>query len=222
MTGKSDRGVCNVYPCYRATGTPRELGRQHGARASGQIRGFLDYLGSTMKLSRAQLHLRALRFLPLFERYAPHLVEEINGLAEGAGIPLAEALAVQIRGELAQVQEEGCTTFVITARGTASGQVLIGQNSDVEPELEEFAYVLHLEPHEKPAILLWTFEACATTVKDTPTSQGNTHAWPPTPQPATDDLPECAEHGVWVPIPTDPPPGRRVRRKVLRFRSSAR
>src|SRR5439155_20800819 len=31
------------------------------------------------------------------------------------------------------------------------------QNSDVEPELEEFAYVLRLEPEGKPAVLMWTF-----------------------------------------------------------------
>jgi isopenicillin-N N-acyltransferase-like protein len=35
--------------------------------------------------------------------------------------------------------------------------VLIGQNSDVEPELKEVAYVLRLEPEGKPALLTWTF-----------------------------------------------------------------
>src|SRR5262249_55821190 len=96
----------------------------------------------------------ALRFLPLFERHCPHIVEEIRGLAEGAGLPLAEALAVQIRGELGA---GGCTTFVISRRGTVSGQVLVGQNSDVEPELEEYAYVLLVRPPDKPAALMWTF-----------------------------------------------------------------
>jgi len=157
MIEEQNPGVDNSYPCYGAKGPARELGRQHGAQARAQIRGLLDYLGYTLKLSRAQLHVRALRFLPLFERYAPHLVEEIHGLAEGAGIPVAEALAVQIRGELAQVQDEGCTTFVISSRGAASGQVLIGQNSDVEPEMEDLAYVLRLEPDQKPAMLMWTF-----------------------------------------------------------------
>jgi hypothetical protein len=72
-------------------------------------------------------------------------------------VALAEALAVQVRGELAQLPFEGCTTFVISADGTASGQILIGQNSDVEPELEAFAYVLRLQPEGKPTALLWTF-----------------------------------------------------------------
>src|SRR5206468_3529765 len=101
------------------------------------LRGYLDYLGHGLCLSRDQLRARSLRFLPLFEKHCPHLVEELRGLAEGADVDLAEALAVQVRGELGPVGGEGCTTLVVAPRGTAAGQVLIGQNSDLEPELEE-------------------------------------------------------------------------------------
>ena len=146
-----------IYPLFEARGTPRELGRQHGEQCRERLHAFLDYLGSTLKLSRAQILARSLRFLPLFERYCPHLVEEVRGLADGAGVSLAEALAVQIRGELSQVQAEGCTTFVISARGTQDGQILIGQNSDMDPELEALGYVLRLRPDGKPALLMWTF-----------------------------------------------------------------
>ena len=157
MADEQNGGASSSYPLFSASGAPRALGQQHGEQARSQVRAFLDYLGHALKLSREQLHSRALGFLALFEQHCPHLVEEIHGLAEGAGVPLAEALAVQIRGELGQVPDGGCTTFVISAPGTAGGQILIGQNSDVEPELEEFAYVLRLEPEGKPAVLLWTF-----------------------------------------------------------------
>jgi isopenicillin-N N-acyltransferase-like protein len=157
MAEESNRLPSPSYPCYHGRGTPRTLGRQHGEQARSQIRAFLDYLGHLLKLSREQLHGRALRFLPLFERHAPHLVEEIHGLADGAGVPLAAGLAVQVRGELGQLPEGGCTTFVLSGRATAHGQILIGQNSDVEPELEPLAYVLRLEPEGRPALLLWTF-----------------------------------------------------------------
>jgi isopenicillin-N N-acyltransferase-like protein len=120
--------VSDSYPFLEARGTHRELGRRHGEQCRDRLHGFLDYLGHALRLSREQLRARALRFL-----------------------------AVQVRGELGQVQAEGCTTFVIASRGTASGKVLIGQNSDVEPELEEFAYVLRLEPEGKPAVMMWTF-----------------------------------------------------------------
>src|SRR5262249_44462066 len=140
-----------------ARGTHRELGRQHGEQCRDRLLAFLDYLGSTLRLSREQVHARALRFLPLFERHCPHLVEEVRGLAEGAAVPLGEALAVQIRGEMGAALPEGCTTFVIAGRGTATGQVLIGQNSDMDPELDALGYVLKLRPAGRPALVMWTF-----------------------------------------------------------------
>jgi isopenicillin-N N-acyltransferase like protein len=146
-----------AYPLFEARGPHRELGRQHGEQARTRVRAFLDYLGRSLRLSREQIRARAMRFLPLFEQHCPHLVEEIHGVAEGASVPLADALAVQIRGELAQAGGEGCTAFVIGPRGAADGRVLIGQNSEVEPEHEALAYVLHLRPAGKPALLMWTF-----------------------------------------------------------------
>jgi len=145
------------YPVYRAAGSYRELGRQHGEQASARIRAHVDYLCLTQKLSREKLRRKALRFQPLFERHCPHLLEEMRGLGEGAGIEFAEALAVNIRGEMGQVKDEGCTTFVIGKRGTAAGGILVGQNSDMNTENIRLGYVLHLKPRNKPEVMLWTF-----------------------------------------------------------------
>jgi isopenicillin-N N-acyltransferase-like protein len=145
------------YPFFESAGTPRELGRQHGEQCRVRLRAFLDYLAKSLRLSRAQIHERARRFLPLFERHCPHLVEEIHGLAEGADVSPAEALAVQIRGEMGPVAMEACTTFAVAPRATAAGQVLIGQNSDMDPEIGECSYVLRLRPRDRPTVLLWTF-----------------------------------------------------------------
>src|SRR5436190_23826065 len=100
--------MTSAYPFFDARGTPAELGRQHGEQCRESIRAFLDYLGHTLKLSREQLRARAVRFLSLFEQHCQHLVDEIRGLAEGAGVPPADALAVQVRGELGQSNGEGC------------------------------------------------------------------------------------------------------------------
>lgn len=145
------------YPLIQASGTPRELGRSHGEQAASRIQAFLEYLGRSLKLTPDTLGQRALRFLPLFERHCPQLAEEVRGLAEGAGIPFAAALALQLRGELGMVGDGACTTFVIGPRGTAEGQVLIGQTSDTPAEIEDFGYVLHLQPSDRPAVLMWTF-----------------------------------------------------------------
>ncbi len=145
------------FPLVQAAGSPRELGRQHGEQAGERIRGFLDYLAATLKLSRKALQARALRFEPLFQQHCPHLLEEVQGLAEGARIPLGDALASQLRGELGQLTEAACTSFAISGRGTAGGEPIAGQNSDNPPELMDFGYVLHLKPDDRPEALMWTF-----------------------------------------------------------------
>lgn len=147
----------NAYPLYKVEGTPRELGRQHGQQARDKVRAYLDSLTAALQLARPELHARALRFQPLFEKTCPHLLEESHGLAEGAGIEPADALALQLRGELGQLSQDACTTFVISGRGTVSGEPLIGQTSDTPAEIEDVGYMLHLQPRERPETLFWTF-----------------------------------------------------------------
>ena len=155
--------MSHQYPFFEAHGEPRELGRQHGEQAAAQIRGYLDFLAESLRLSREQLRQRAIRFQPLFGNFGSELSEdfltEVAGLAEGANVTFADALALQFRGELAQVSDGACTTFAIGPLGTAAQTTFIGQTSDNPPELEHFGYVLKLRPRSplKPKMLMWTF-----------------------------------------------------------------
>ncbi len=113
---------------------------------------------SQQRLSREQLRRRAAQFQPAFDRYCPHLLEEIRGLAEGAGVTLEEALACNIRGELrSAAAEEGCTAYVIGRTGAAGRGIIAGQNSDMTSEIIPLSYVLLLQPKGKPDVLMWTF-----------------------------------------------------------------
>lgn len=148
---------CVRYPLYEASGSPLSLGRQHGDLARLKIRSFVGYLCEILKLKEAELGQRAKRFRPLFERHCPKLLEEIRGVAEGADIPFELALAAQLRGELGQLAEGACTTFVIGPRGTADGSTLIGQTSDMAADMRDFCYLLRLIPDDRPELLMWTF-----------------------------------------------------------------
>jgi len=145
------------YPFYKARGTHRELGRQHGEQATRQIKAHIEVMCAQQRLSRAQLRQRAARFQPAFDRYCPHLLDEMRGLGEGAGVTFEEAMACNIRGELRYAPEEGCTAYVIGRSGTAGREVIAGQTSDMGNEVPELAYVLHLQPQGKPEVLIWTF-----------------------------------------------------------------
>lgn len=146
-----------TYPLIHAEGPPRELGRSHGEQAKARICGYVDYLQATLKLARASMRQRAERFETLFALHCPHLLDEVAGLAEGAGLHRLDALATQLRGELNSVTDEACTTFVIHRRNTLDGGTLIGQNSDNPSELMDYAYMLRLAPIRGPRLLMWTF-----------------------------------------------------------------
>src|SRR3989442_8170699 len=114
------------YPLFSAKGTHRELGRQHGEQAAEYVKRHLDFMCSGQKLSRHGLRQRASRFQPMFERYCPHLLDEMKGLAEGAGVTLPEAMACNIGGEMGQARGEGCTADVIGKSGAAEREGSVG------------------------------------------------------------------------------------------------
>jgi len=145
------------YPFFHASGTHRELGQQHGEQAIDYIQAHIDYMCSSMKVSRQELQQRSLKFVELFNKHCPHLIDEIKGLGEGAKITFGEALATNIRSALNKSPDGGCTTFVVSKSGTADGNILVGQNSDMLPAMVDLAYVLHLKPENKPETLMWTF-----------------------------------------------------------------
>jgi predicted choloylglycine hydrolase len=146
------------YPVYKARGTHRELGRQHGEQASRQIRAHIEMIRARPKLPDEQFRRRVAQFQPMFERYCPHLLEEMRGLAEGAGVALEDAMACSIRGELAGAPTaEGCTAYAIGRSGAAGREVIAGQNADMGSQMMPLAYVLHLQPRDKPQVLIWTF-----------------------------------------------------------------
>ncbi len=145
------------YPLYKARGTHRELGRQHGEQAARQIKAQVDMMFARQKLSREQFRRLAAQFQPMFDRHCPHLLEEMRGLAEGAGVAFEDAMACSIRGELSSARAEGCTAYVIGRRGSAEREILAGQNSDMGSDSIPLAYMLHLQPERKPEVLIWTF-----------------------------------------------------------------
>ena len=179
----------SAFPFVEIRGRPRERGRQFGEACREQVRAYPEalrrVLGAEAGLralpagdgadgppgaapqapTEADLEARALTFLPAFEAFAPHLVEEIRGIAEGAGVAFATALLVNVRAEVAgvtgvragSVQVEGCTAFAAGQGATARGDVLIGQNQDQAPEMEAFGVVVRVRPEDGPPAVMATF-----------------------------------------------------------------
>ncbi len=117
-------------------GEPFARGHQYGARAAEAIRQNLDayrrliaYHGG---LEGDVATAAALAFAPILEDHAPALLEEMRGIAAGAGCDLADLLLINARSELMAAPSHSgeCTALAATAPATAEGRVLLGQNWD--------------------------------------------------------------------------------------------
>jgi isopenicillin-N N-acyltransferase-like protein len=118
-------------------------------------------LGAVPKLApmtESEVFARTRAFLPLFERYAPGMVEELRGIAEGARIDFDHALLLQIRGEIVYAMTTGCTSFALSGKVTRDGMAISGQNWDYAIDVDEgIMHLLHVTPDEGPRQLMLTF-----------------------------------------------------------------
>ena len=162
----------------RVSGGPFQRGRQHGDQADDLIAASLEHLidglasgqrtpdptGSPAATVRERILARTLDFLPGLEQFAPHLVEEIRGVAAGARISFAEALLCNVRGEVgerltrngAESREGACTAFAVGRSMTADGGMLAGQNSDQGAWARDLMIVLVATPERGPAAMMCT------------------------------------------------------------------
>lgn len=146
------------FPLIEVKGTAYEMGRQHGEQAGDLVRKYLLLIERLAGKPRDILCRNAERFLEVIERLSPKYVEEVRGLAEGAGISFAEALLCQVRTQALYGGEAGCTAFALRGEATLDGLILIGQNQEFEPEFAEVATLLRVCPTDgRPRALMITF-----------------------------------------------------------------
>jgi isopenicillin-N N-acyltransferase-like protein len=163
--------MLSPLPMVKVQGSPYRRGVAHGRMCGDFIRRYPDILLEALQIEagwraldarrlpdRTSLLARAMTFLPSFEAFAPHLVEEVRGIADGARLSFAEALLVNVRAEvMGLAAADACTAFAVGRSATQDGSILSGQNLDQHPLNRELMIMLHVEPDEGPAILMCTF-----------------------------------------------------------------
>ena len=155
---KSIAMVEQTFPLVEVSGDAFQMGYQHGQQAGHLIQRYLLWIEKLTGQPRDVLCHNAMRFLPLMESLSPAFVEEVRGLADGAGISLEEAVLCQARAEASHSWEGGCTAFALKGDATADGQPLAGQNQDLSPEFSDVAILLRVSPTDgRPSALMYTF-----------------------------------------------------------------
>jgi isopenicillin-N N-acyltransferase-like protein len=141
------------YPEICVSGPPRELGRQIGEATGELIRGFcaiaMERVNKTAVVSRAEAEAVAGRCLELTREYNEPLIEELEGTAEAAGVPLLDLMLLQVRNQLTAEAESACTSISLQPG-------IVAQNWDNDPELDPFTVVLTRHPDDRPSLTTLT------------------------------------------------------------------
>ena len=151
------------YPVLRHAGGPYDLGLAHGRALADEIRANLDLYemfiqGLTGKDRQRCLALAA-GYQPVLEDLCPHLVEEMRGIAAGAGISLTEVLLINARTEVTAMDADPetahpaeCTALGLAGERTVDGRPLMAQNWDWHKRLLRGSAVFVLTPENGPRI----------------------------------------------------------------------
>lgn len=158
-------------PVVRAQGTHRQVGRQIGE----QMRARLQQYRQAADQMRAGLPsgvtweemLSQGRVCLAYSRAAyPQYVDELEGVAEGAGLPFEETFT-ELCEELWERSAwrhhggyggplgpaRGCTDLVARGRATAGGATLIAHTNDLGPEVEKDLVILRVQAGDEPEFL---------------------------------------------------------------------
>ncbi|QHI98961.1 acyl-CoA--6-aminopenicillanic acid acyltransferase [Xylophilus rhododendri] len=166
-----------VKPCQfiEVSGAPFERGVSYGSQAAERIRiGAGHYIAqlAAAKFGWDDIVAAVAQYLPVIEKFEPAYVEEMRGMAQGAGQPFEAIVLLNARTELLQLakrrargeqplqpgdivdaEPDGCTGVVATREATASGRLLHGLNWDWKAECAETAVVLKVRREDGPDLM---------------------------------------------------------------------
>lgn len=152
-------------------GTPYERGRQHGEQLEEQICELMMWQAKAWELnlsSEVALQAYADKYLPYTAEYAPDLLEEMRGIADGAGVTLSEVLRLNcfldlgdglITGNFGRLFG-GCTAFAVNGNVTDDGCTYVGQNYDLPGFFSPALVLLRLPTRHGGHVLAQTFAGC--------------------------------------------------------------
>jgi isopenicillin-N N-acyltransferase-like protein len=131
------------------TGSPRDQGFEHGRQARADIAANLDTVRRNLERYAAQgrgfdvdgLLARNQTFI---ERTSPEILDEISGIADGAGVPFADVLLLNVPIFLAgQFLPQDCSQILLLPSVTEDGRTFHAKTRDFSHEGAFRQVVLH-------------------------------------------------------------------------------
>lgn len=153
-------------PIVHARGTHLQIGRQIGEAMSEQVchslesaRKLIEGSYATLELSWEGALIQARKYLPFAQERYPQYVDEMMGIAEGAGVSCDDLATLNAMEAMTMdaLHLTKCTSMAVNQERTADGHVLVAHNEDWVPEDEADVYLVHAEPDDEPAFLAMTY-----------------------------------------------------------------
>lgn len=158
-------------PLIEVSGPPRERGRQYGEQAIDRIRRGIAHYSQQLEadqLSWRQLEKIVAQFEPTIAAFDAAYIEEMHGIAEGAGVPYAAVVLLNARTEILKLAQrkkrgettpdepDGCTGLVVLPSATAQGRLIHALDWDWKAECAETTVVLKVRRDDGPDYLTFT------------------------------------------------------------------
>lgn len=149
-------------PLVVSAGDPFErgshLGKTERERVAHTVSAYMKIFEKFASLGRKEVFSLAEHYLPVIARHTPSLLEEMRGIASGAGCDLREIVAINARTELMYGGHTlpECTSIALSARASADGGVYLAQNWDWHFSLAGGLVLWAIEPPEGRQVLTLT------------------------------------------------------------------
>lgn len=158
------------FPFISVSGSPLERGRAYGAAARDRVQRSISIYGDQLTdlgFSPDAASALIQDFIPGIAAFGAHYLEEMQGIAEGAGVALEQIVLINARTEVVAkarviagvpeddetddiTKKDGCTGVVVLPDQAASGRLIHAQNWDWRAECAETAVVLRVQRDDGP------------------------------------------------------------------------
>ena len=140
------------YPHVIVRGTPFEMGLRIGERFRGELRAFLDLTRSRLMdhfgVDSAAAERVVNQAIVETQRFHPASFAELDGLAVGSGITVADAMLLNVRNQFTS-RPGGCSAISLTP--PVAAEPMLAQNWDNDPATDPFTIVLTRLPTDGTA-----------------------------------------------------------------------